>query len=50
MKLKLPVLLFHQQRYNTNATLFNAAVNNALVLTVVILNMCDIQVTSTITG
>jgi hypothetical protein len=37
MKLKLPVLLFHQQQYKY-ATLFIAGVNNALVL-VVIFNM-----------
>jgi hypothetical protein len=47
MKLKLTVLLFHQQQHNKYATLSNAAVNTALVLVVVILNICDLKVTNT---
>jgi hypothetical protein len=39
MKLKLPVLLFHQQQYKKYAVLFTANVNDALVLVLVILNI-----------
>jgi hypothetical protein len=44
------MLLFQQQQYEKYAALFNGTVNNALVLGVVILNICDYKVTNTIMG
>jgi hypothetical protein len=50
MNLKLPVLLFHHQQHDKYTTPFSAIFNNALVLVVVILNVCDFKVTNTTVG
>jgi hypothetical protein len=50
MKLRLPVLLFHQQHDDKYTAPFNAILNNALLLLEVILNICDFKVTNTTVG
>jgi hypothetical protein len=49
-KLKLPVLLFHQQQYKKYVALFNATINNALVLMLVILKVCAFKISNTTMG
>jgi hypothetical protein len=41
------VLLFHRQQYNKHGGSFNPAVDNALVLVLVILNIWDFKVDNT---
>jgi hypothetical protein len=47
MKLKLPVLLFHQQQFKKYSALLHAVVNSSFGLVVEILNVCEVQVIST---